>query len=256
MEWKKEYEVGVEEIDQQHKKLVNLVNLYKKHLSDDKVDSYKEIGEILVYLVNYSSFHFAAEEALMDSINYPGLDEHRKIHKELIAKIKDVLIKMKNKESYTKIEFYYFLMSWVNDHILDEDIKIGTFCRENNQVFKPLRSQLERAESVISVVKPNIERVDQLYSQGEITEEEREVQRFIFLENYYGNFLIDKPLDLLAVLSSIELIYKKGIIITSEVIGLLELLDVNKRLVVEPYSNSDAISQLKNIVEKLRTTTV
>lgn len=128
MEWKKEYNLGIKVVDDQHKHLVSIVNDYKNSLSDHDVDSNKKIAEIVVYLTKYTTFHFKTEEDIMLSIKYPKIEEHKLIHKELINDIKKILLKFKNKESYTPIEFYYFLMGWLNDHILIEDKKLYKYC--------------------------------------------------------------------------------------------------------------------------------
>lgn len=131
MIWKSEYELGVPEIDNQHKTLVEFINNFKNSIPDSTTDTRTEMGKVLIYLINYTCFHFEAEEQLMSQINYPNLEQHKIIHQNLISKTKAILIKMKQKESYTPIEFYYFLMSWLNEHILHEDLQIKKYYKNN-----------------------------------------------------------------------------------------------------------------------------
>ena len=40
------------------------------------------MGKVLVYLINYTQFHFKAEEKIMSEMNYTDLEDHKIIHRE------------------------------------------------------------------------------------------------------------------------------------------------------------------------------
>lgn len=216
MKWKKEYEVGVEAIDNQHKKLIEIIASYNEHISDKSTNSLKEMGEIIVYLINYTKFHFEEEEALMTRVSYPDLEEHKQIHRDLINKLKEVLMKMKNKESYTKIEFYYFLMAWVNDHILDTDVKIGKYCNKAHLELKIEKIELLDPNSVLKVILPNLENIETSYSQGQIDKNDRDVRRSIFLQDHYERFILTECKYIINVCLSIILLYNEKHISSDE----------------------------------------
>ena len=135
MEWKKEYGIGVNSIDSQHMGLIDCVNQYKSEISKNGFNK-ENINRTIKYLVNYASFHFEDEEEFMTSIQYNELEEHKKIHAGIILKLRNMIISIRDGKTITDIEFYYFLMSWLNDHILIQDMKIRKFYKYNNVVIK------------------------------------------------------------------------------------------------------------------------
>ena len=60
IEWNDEYSVKVKEIDQQHMKLVNLIN--ELHLAMKEARGREVVGKILTDLISYTKFHFSTEE--------------------------------------------------------------------------------------------------------------------------------------------------------------------------------------------------
>lgn len=216
MEWKKEYEIGVNEIDSQHKTLVSIICDYKTHLSDEKIDSYNEIKEILIYLANYTNYHFEAEELLMEAINYPKLEEHKDLHNTLKSNIKEILIKMKEKRSYTKIEFYYFLMDWLNSHILEEDHQIGDFIHKNSS-FVPQKIPLRHINDANSIIHPKLNILKNLYDSSRIDEVSYKNKRERFLIDFLTGYDINDNTTSDNVIKTIINLHQEHFISTIEV---------------------------------------
>ena len=79
--WGEQYNIGVEIIDREHKKLFSILNkLFDFGHKEGK--GHFACQEAIKYFKDHAIQHFADEEAYMDSINYPGLDTHRRIHKD------------------------------------------------------------------------------------------------------------------------------------------------------------------------------
>ncbi len=124
-EWKQEYETGIEIIDFQHQRLLelgsqifNIINL------KDGLDHYDEIMKIICELRDYVIYHFDYEENYLESIGYENLDEHKKLHKALIEKISTIEAKDIDGEQKTVlIVLLDFLATWIGHHILKEDFK-------------------------------------------------------------------------------------------------------------------------------------
>lgn len=70
-DWKDSYSVGVKEMDNQHKVLVDLINQLHTAMTAGKGSSVA--GPIISEMVRYTKFHFDAEEKLMTTHGYPGL---------------------------------------------------------------------------------------------------------------------------------------------------------------------------------------
>jgi hemerythrin len=125
VEWSDDLSVGIEEIDSQHKVLVDLVNqmheaIHQRHGSDVVID-------ILNQLTDYTRIHFAVEESLMRILNYPGYEDHRDVHEELVQHIVELQEKVASGKTSIGFELMHFLKVWLTKHILEEDMAYSGF---------------------------------------------------------------------------------------------------------------------------------
>lgn len=125
MQWKSVFSVGVKEIDNEHRNLVNMITKLQNSLDEGAVTN--ETGEVLKELVNYTQTHFTSEESFMEKIKFPELDKHRKLHQELSGEVIEILKKLKKGETLTNFDLIDFLKEWLQNHIIDEDKKIGKY---------------------------------------------------------------------------------------------------------------------------------
>ena len=125
MKWKNDYNTGITSIDEQHQKLCNMLVELEDNMNSDNIN--QVMGMILKGLVEYVKFHFQDEEKLMSLICYPELEQHKKIHKDLVDQIVKILIDMKNGKEIEAVKLHAFLKRWLMDHILEEDKKIGNY---------------------------------------------------------------------------------------------------------------------------------
>lgn len=126
VEWTDELSVGIEEIDEQHKVLVNLIN----RLFDETIVHQANatvMDEILHELIEYTVIHFAVEESLFRIFHYPGTESHTHHHDELKAQVLDIQKKIKQGEATVNTELLLFLKKWLEHHILYEDKLYGPF---------------------------------------------------------------------------------------------------------------------------------
>ncbi len=119
--WTENLSVNIKEIDDQHKRFLELVN--KLHTAVKAKKSREVEGEIIDSLIEYAFFHFTLEERYLDRSNYPHTEEHKKEHEEFVDKI----IKLKkdhekNKLSLT-IEMINFMNNWWISHVRNSDKK-------------------------------------------------------------------------------------------------------------------------------------
>ncbi|WP_238881245.1 bacteriohemerythrin [Clostridium sp. YIM B02551] len=122
-EWKKEYEVGIERIDEEHKKLFDIANKGYDLLKNDLyLDKYDRIMDIIHELKDYAQFHFSAEEEYLKSIGYKKLFTHKMEHDYFIDKISSVdLSKIDSNQDKYITEILDFMVQWIKEHILDKD---------------------------------------------------------------------------------------------------------------------------------------
>jgi len=125
MPWSKELELGVKMFDDQHKKLIKLINDLYNAMKDNKGD--KVMLKILTDLVDYTAYHFDNEEELFAKYGYENQKEHVKIHTNLKNTAIDLKGKIEAGEAVIGFNVISFLENWVKNHILVEDRKYAAF---------------------------------------------------------------------------------------------------------------------------------
>jgi hemerythrin-like metal-binding protein len=123
--WNASFSVGVKEMDAQHQKLVEMINRLHDAMRSGKGS--QELGPILYELVDYSIFHFSAEEKLLTTNGYPALLTQRGEHDGFTKKVKGYQEQYQQGKMVLSIEVLNFLKDWLAHHIQVEDKKYGPF---------------------------------------------------------------------------------------------------------------------------------
>ncbi len=121
--WDEKFSVHVEKMDEQHKKLFDLINQLHEAMSSGKGNAI--MVEILSGLKDYTNVHFTEEEKHLQSFNYSGLAEQKKQHKLFIDKIEGYQKDLTEKRLGLSIEVMQFLRDWLLTHIQTIDAKYG-----------------------------------------------------------------------------------------------------------------------------------
>lgn len=121
--------IGIEQIDEEHRYLFELLNRTHALTSMDyQNDHYQTIKDIIAELDNYAEQHFANEEAYMEQIRDPELILQRTQHAFFREKVMMLdLANIDEAEEQWKVldELVTFLARWLYHHILSSDILIG-----------------------------------------------------------------------------------------------------------------------------------
>jgi hemerythrin len=125
--WSASMSVGIQEIDQQHKQLLSIINKLYELIIHFPTDNTGQINQILNELVQYTIIHFAVEESLFRIFNYPLYDEHVQTHTDLKRKIAAINEKVQNGDKKVTLELMTFLRKWLRNHIMIEDKKYEFF---------------------------------------------------------------------------------------------------------------------------------
>jgi hemerythrin-like metal-binding protein len=110
-------------MDQHHKKLFDLINQLYDAMNSGKGSDVT--AKILGDLINYTKFHFGAEEQLQQKYGYPNFAAHKKLHEVFTAKIAEQSEKLKSGQTVLPVSLSIFLKDWLQNHILKEDKKYG-----------------------------------------------------------------------------------------------------------------------------------
>lgn len=130
IKWDDSLSVNVDLIDEQHKMLIqrlaDLSDAFQRGLEQNKV------MKTLEFMIDYTDFHFSAEEKVMEENSYPGLEEQKKQHEEFKKTLNNILEDYKEEGTTTAIatEINVFLLNWLVKHIKGTDSKLGNFLIE------------------------------------------------------------------------------------------------------------------------------
>ena len=157
--WMPEYSVGIDEIDAQHRKLVNILN--RLFIAVSKREGDQVIAGVLDALTDYTRTHFALEEQLLHLAQYAELEAHMKEHHKLLEKLHALCRKHLEEEKPIYFEMLSFLKAWLKEHIQGEDAKYSTALhaagfsvraweRDANKTFAALTGSADRAGKALS----------------------------------------------------------------------------------------------------------
>ena len=135
VKWHSSFSVGIDIIDEQHMKLIELTNkLYNSCTSDEgKTKSDSIFLDVIHEIIDYVNYHFTTEEKVMNKSNYPECQLHKQQHedfaKEVLAKVEEFNLHKINASP----SFVHYLKDWVLNHIAVSDKKMGEHLLEINR---------------------------------------------------------------------------------------------------------------------------
>jgi hemerythrin len=129
IEWTPSLAVGIAVIDDQHKEWIKRMADLSAAVAENR--GVEHISKTLSFLVDYTGFHFSAEENLMREKAYPGLAVHREQHEELRKTLADLVRDFEEEGATHELARFTdtFLMNWLTEHIRTMDVKVGVFLR-------------------------------------------------------------------------------------------------------------------------------
>ena len=122
--WDDLLSIGIEEVDNDHRILLNLFNLLAEAASEEEDDEY--LAVVLEELINATAWHFSHEERLMLECSYPNLAAHKTEHQDLMDSVRafqDSWLK----DGTLEADEFEFLERWLTEHILVSDMKFGSW---------------------------------------------------------------------------------------------------------------------------------
>ncbi len=126
--WDKALSVQIEEIDDDHRKLVDLYNILNHSVVEGDATDY--IEAVMEELISCTVWHFRHEERLMLKYGYEGFAEHKSEHQGLIESAKELQQKLLQEGKAVSSEDIEFLEHWLIGHILGADMDLGSYLGE------------------------------------------------------------------------------------------------------------------------------
>ena len=130
--WKPKYNIGIKEIDDEHKKLMNLINKLQLAIRYHQDESFEK--EALDELVEYTRSHFKREEEIMVTYGYPDYLEHKKLHDEMAAKVQEHVENFERDGHSALLKIVPFIRDWLTTHIYGVDQSYAQLLRENGHL--------------------------------------------------------------------------------------------------------------------------
>ncbi len=127
--WNDNYSVNVEEIDNQHKELIRIINELYVSVVDGKNSN--TMDKIFKDLTEYATTHFKTEEDYFDKFKYSESSFHKQQHKDIAEKIEEFKKRNAAGRKILDSEILCFLMSWFVNHVILIDKRFTECFKEN-----------------------------------------------------------------------------------------------------------------------------
>jgi len=129
--WTEEYSVGVKELDEQHRRLVAVINQLFTLYSEKKFKKV-DVEPIFKKLLDYADYHFGTEEHYFNLYNYAEKAQHSALHESYRQKIQDLKKEYDAADSAkTLFAMNNFLNDWWIWHINNVDKEYTAYFNAN-----------------------------------------------------------------------------------------------------------------------------
>jgi len=128
IQWNDSLSVKVAEIDQQHKRLIAMINELHDAMKQGKGKDV--LGKIINGLSSYAVMHFSTEEKYFDRFGYPETESHKKKHVAFVKKVLEFKDGFEKGELNLTLNVMNFLSDWLKNHIMGTDKKYSQFFNE------------------------------------------------------------------------------------------------------------------------------
>ena len=119
--WTDHLSVGIKKFDDDHKRLVRMIN--ELHLAlqdrDEQGNITPEEIEIALHrLQNYTQYHCLQEEKDLEETGFPDLEEHRAAHRWFFAQVAEMTERFRDSRNAEHArELMNFMYDWLTNHI-------------------------------------------------------------------------------------------------------------------------------------------
>ena len=127
MKWSDMLSVKVARFDKEHQNLIAIINDLHEAMMVGK--GKEVVTSILKRLMDYTSTHFKSEELVLSQYGYPDLAQQKAEHKKFINQILDIQKQLLENKAFPSTVLS-FLRDWLNNHIMKEDKKYGSYLNE------------------------------------------------------------------------------------------------------------------------------
>lgn len=121
IEWRREFETGIPDVDHEHRELVDLINTLHERLGADA--DHDEVARFLGEVFARISAHFALEETIMRKHRYDEYEAHKADHERLLDEIRDIMDEYEDRAFFDEAQFAERLARWFTEHFSTHDAR-------------------------------------------------------------------------------------------------------------------------------------
>jgi len=136
IEWNDTFVVGIDEIDQQHRSIVEHFTRFSQAVQDG---SGREIlAEMAAFLADYAQLHFVTEERYMQMYDYPRIEEQRREHEDFTRDARELRNRIDEEGASRELAVALTgkMVRWVIQHIRNHDRDMANFVKERMAASK------------------------------------------------------------------------------------------------------------------------
>ncbi|MBF0628497.1 MAG: bacteriohemerythrin [Magnetococcales bacterium] len=123
--WDNAFNIQILEMDTHHKRLVEIANAIMEILRHD--EDRRSLENAFESLLDYTEYHFQAEESLMERYGYPERQRHQEKHRHLVKQVLEFHAGLRERSVLQQVDFHGFFTQWLIRHILNEDRYYSVF---------------------------------------------------------------------------------------------------------------------------------
>lgn len=127
--WDSTLQIGIEEIDNQHKKLVELLNTLFDAMQNGR--SKDVLGKILNELTSYTVMHFKTEEKYFEKFGFEDEIDHLAAHASFVSKVSKFKAEFDSGNAAVSQDLLRYLKDWITKHINVSDRKYVELFKNN-----------------------------------------------------------------------------------------------------------------------------
>ncbi|WP_265264529.1 bacteriohemerythrin [Spirulina subsalsa] len=122
--WNDSMKIGIPEIDQQHKQLIDQMDLLVQALRNNQGKA--EVQKIVSFLEVYVNEHFGFEEECMHRYRCPVASQNKNAHQKFIQNLREIQVELKHNEPslLVVLKVNENLLDWFINHIRKIDTQL------------------------------------------------------------------------------------------------------------------------------------
>lgn len=173
--WDKQFETGLPDVDEQHHKLVNLINRFGDLLTKSSDISYNEVETVFGELAEYAQYHFQDEELLMERerVDSRFVEKHKKLHRDFLQELTQMHAGVAPQQQDSAKSLLKFLIYWLAFHILGTDQSLARQITSIQAGQNPADAFLDEMRMKETATEPLLLALNGLFQQ--VSERNREL---------------------------------------------------------------------------------